>query len=48
MNTIKLKEINKNKFRVYSGPYKSFNLMKDDYFLILSYGFEQLDVTTKN
>ena len=48
MKSIKIKKINENKFRVFSGPYNSFNLMKDDYFLILSYGFEHLDITTNN
>ena len=41
---IKIKKISVNKFRVYSGPYDSFNSMKDTYFSLKELGFENLDI----
>ena len=40
---IKLKET--NKITLLSGPYSSINLMKNDYILLKSFGFEELDIT---
>ena len=38
------KTINTNKIRLLSGPYKSINLMKNDYILLKNFGFEELDI----
>ena len=45
---IKIKEISKNKFKVYSGPYASFNSMKETYFSLNELGFEDLDIINTN
>ena len=34
-----------NKITLLSGPYKSINLMKNDYILLKNFGFEELDLT---
>ena len=34
------KEIN-----LFSGPYKTINLMKNDYIILKEFGFEELDIT---
>ena len=40
-----VKKINDNKINLISGPYKSVNLMKNDYILLKKFGFEELDIT---
>ena len=40
-----LKMINRNKIRLLSGPYRSINLMKNDYIQLKNFGFEELDIT---
>ena len=45
---IKIKKISKNKFKVYSGPYASFNSMKETYFSLNELGFENLDIINTN
>ena len=42
---IKIKQISKNKFKVYSGPYDSFYSMKESYLSLNELGFEELDIT---
>ena len=42
---IKIKKISKNRFKVYSGPYASFNSMKETYLSLDKLGFENLNVT---
>lgn len=44
ITNIKIKKIGKNKFKVYSGPYKSFLSMKDTYLSLNALGFEELNV----
>ena len=39
-----VKKINDNKINLISGPYKSVNLMKNDYILLKKFGFEELDI----
>ena len=41
--SIKMK--NRNKIRLLSGPYRSINLMKNDYIQLKNFGFEELDIT---
>ena len=36
---------NKNKIRLLSGPYRSINLMKNDYIQLKNFGFEELDIS---
>ena len=45
-NNKKIKIIKKNikEFEVLSGPYKSINLLKNDYIEIKNLGFEELDI----
>ena len=45
---ITIKKISKNKFKVYSGPYASFNSMKETYLGLNELGFENLDIINKN
>ena len=45
---IKIKKISNNKFKVYSGPYASFNSMKETYLSLNELGFENLDVINTN
>ena len=45
---IKIKKISKNKFKVYFGPYASFNSMKDTYLSLNELGFENLDIININ
>ncbi len=42
---LSVKMINKNKIRLLSGPYRSINLMKNDYIQLKNFGFEELDIT---
>ena len=44
-NKLSLKMKNKNKIRLLSGPYRSINLMKNDYIQLKNFGFEELDIT---
>jgi len=39
-----LKKRTSNEFEVLSGPYKSINLLKNDYINLKSFGFEELDI----
>ena len=39
-----MKKISDNKFRVASGPYKTFVNMKNDFFILKNLGFEHLDI----
>ena len=45
---ITIEKISKNKFKVYSGPYASFNSMKETYLSLNELGFENLDVINTN
>jgi len=45
---IKIKKISNNKFKVYSGPYASFDFMKKTYFGLNELGFENLDIINTN
>ncbi len=44
-NKLSLKMINRNKTRLLTGPYRSINLMKNDYIQLKNFGFEELDIT---
>ncbi len=41
---LKIKKINNKETQVISGPYTSVILLKNDYIMLKSYGFEELDV----
>tara|TARA_Y100000590_G_scaffold153348_1_gene176071 strand:- start:7644 stop:8372 length:729 start_codon:yes stop_codon:yes gene_type:complete len=41
---LKVKKLEKNKFRLLAGPYTSINTLKTVYFKLNKYGFEDLDV----
>ena len=41
---IKIKNVNDKETQVFSGPYISVNLLKNDYIKLKSYGFEELDI----
>ena len=43
-NKIKIRKINNKETQVISGPYTSVNLLKNDYIMIKSFGFEELDI----
>ena len=45
---IKIKKVSENKFKVYFGPYASFNSMKETYFSLNELGFEDLDIINTN
>ena len=45
---IEIKKISENKFKVYSGPYESFDSMKDIFFSLNKLGFENLNVINSN
>ena len=47
LDSIKLftKMKNRNKIRLLSGPYRSINLMKNDYIQLKNFGFEDLDIS---
>ena len=45
---IKIKKISDNKFKVYFGPYSSFNSMKETYFGLNKLGFDNLDIININ
>ena len=42
--SLKLKKVAKNKFRLLAGPYSSINTLKERYFELNKYGFEDLDI----
>ena len=44
IDSIYMKKISDNKFRVASGPYKTFVNMKNDFFILKNLGFEHLDI----
>ena len=48
LNNINIKQISKNKFRVFCGPFNSFDDIKESYFAIINLGFEQLDIVKIN
>ena len=48
MVNIKIDKISDNKFKVYSGPYDSFNSMKATYLSLNELGFENLDIININ
>ena len=41
---LKIRKINNKEFEVLSGPYKSINLVKNDYINLKNFGFEELDI----
>ena len=41
---LKIKKKSSKEFEVLSGPYKSINLLKNDYIDLKSFGFEELDI----
>ena len=40
----KVKKLSKNKYRLTAGPYGSINTLKNDYFKLNKYGFDDLDI----
>ena len=44
LDSINMKKISDNKYRVSSGPYESFENMKNDFFILKKIGFEQLNI----
>ena len=44
LTNIKIKKISENKYKVYFGPYASFNSMKDTYLILNELGFDNLDI----
>ena len=40
----KVKKLQKNKYQLTAGPYSSINTLKNDYFKLNKYGFENLDI----
>ncbi len=45
---IKLDKISENKFKVYAGPFNTFNSMKDTYLSLVKLGFDDLNVINLN
>ena len=45
INNLKIKKRTSKEFEVLSGPYKSINLLKNDYIDLKNLGFEELDIT---
>ena len=41
---LKVKKLGKNRFELSAGPYLSINTLKNDYFALNKYGFENLDI----
>ena len=41
---LKIKKISNKETQVISGPYKSVNLLKNDYIKLKTLGFEELDI----
>ena len=48
LENITIEKISKNKFKVYSGPYASFNSMKETYLSLNKLGFENLNIINAN
>ena len=44
INKIKIKKNNSKENLVISGPYNSINSVKNDYILLKTFGFEELDI----
>jgi len=44
INKLKIKKRSSKEFEVLSGPYKSINLLKNDYIELKIFGFEELDI----
>lgn len=44
INKIKIQKKNSKEFEVLSGPYKSVNLLKNDYIELKIFGFEELEI----
>ena len=44
IKNVYMKKISHNKFRIASGPYKTFTNMKNDFFILKNLGFEHLDI----
>ena len=44
INKLRIKKRSNKEFEVISGPYKSINLLKNDYIVIKNFGFEELDI----
>ncbi len=44
INKLRIKKRSNKEFEVISGPYKSINLLKNDYIDIKNFGFEELDI----
>jgi len=40
----KVEKLGKNKYQLTAGPYSSINTLKNDYFKLNRYGFENLDI----
>ena len=40
----KVKKLKKNKYQLTAGPYSSINTLKNDYFKLNKYGFDNLDI----
>ena len=45
---IKIEKISLNKFKVYSGPYDSFNSMKETYISLKELDFENIEIINTN
>ena len=43
-NKLSIQKKTSKKFDVLSGPYKSINLLKNDYIILKNFGFEELDI----
>ena len=48
LTNIKIKKISENKYKVYFGPYNSFNSMKDTYLILSELGFDNLNIININ
>ena len=48
LKNIKIEKISEKKFKVYSGPYNTFNSMKDTYLILNELGFEGLNIINRN
>ena len=48
LENITIEKISKNKFKVYFGPYASFNSMKETYLSLNKLGFENLNIINEN
>ena len=46
--SLKVKKVSKNKFRLWAGPYTSINTLKNAYFQLNKYGFDNLDIETND